>query len=280
MKKIKKLVLSFSTINEWRLCPRRGHLLATQGYQRIGYRSHPNLYMGKAGHKALETLYAGQSIDWAALAAEFELPAGNSLRQLVEDYVSYNQVSKMREAQFDVLKIEEEYTFPLTENIFMRGHIDLVVKTRSEELAILDHKFSTNPGRYTIPKIESSEQLSGYCWLASQAFGQPINLVGFNGIALDPKVRGADRFVRGWTYRADWQIQEYVANATYWARQIRAWLESGFVPTDCEHGRNAFNTTCPLVQYCDAAPAEREAKLLSDYEKVANELGAVVEWEK
>lgn len=279
MRKIKKLVLSFSTINEFRLCPRRGAMLAIAGYNKIGAYSHPNLYIGKAGHKYLEQTYLGEQPNMAALAGEFGLPVDHQLEPLLRDYTSHYQLRKGGESQFECVAVEKEFILPLVENIFLRGHIDLVVKTRSEEYAILDHKFSSNPGRYVIPKIESSEQLSGYCYLASQALNLPINLVGFNGVALDPKVKGDDRFARSWTYRAQWQIDEYLANITYWARQIKAWLESEYVPTDCDHGRVAFNTTCPMTNFCDAPPEQRATKLLADYEKLDNPLNGVVEWE-
>lgn len=279
MRKLKKLVLSFSSINEWRLCPRRGHMLSTLGYQKLGYKSHPNLYLGKAGHKALEQIYLGKPVSFTALDGEFGLPPGNTLERLITDYVTTYQAAKGYDSQFDVIAIENLYEVNLVDNIYLRGHVDVVCRTRSGELAVMDHKFSTNPGRYILPKIDVSEQLSGYCWLVSQALKEPVTVVGFNGIGLDPKLRGTERFARGWTYRTDWQIQEYVTNVTYWARQIKAWLESGFVPTDCEHGRNSFNTNCPLIAYCDEQPSQRPERLLSDYEIVDNDLNAVIEWE-
>lgn len=282
MPKIKSLVLDFSTISEFRLCPRRGHLLGLTGHKSPGYTPHPNTRIGKTLHSCFEQLYQATPIHLSyaqveALAADNQLTDRETQQRiwgLYQNYVDKYFVDGA-DIEFSPVKSESLMTHQLIENIHYRGTVDLIAKLKSydNELAIIDHKCSSSPGTYVIPKLETTEQLTGYAWLAYKQHGLAISRVGYNCVDLR-----TGKFDRIYAQRTASQFDSFVRNISYWGLQIRAWLESGNVPTDCDHGLINYGSICPLKSYCTSDATSRQEIL--ETMPVDRWHGCEVEWEK
>lgn len=280
MPKIKKLTLDFSTLNEFRLCPRKAILNYAYGYKRAGARFSANLYKGKVLHQALEALYSGQPITITKWAAEQGISDSSlELSEIVRDYATFYNAGPGHDSEFIPLRQEHWSEAHLVDEIYFGGSIDQLARNHAGELLISDTKCSSSVETYVFPKIDVSEQFSGYAWLAAKELNEPVFNVMVNGISLNPKVRGANKFARRWTIRQPWQIAEWHANTVYWARLFRDALTGvGPTGTACDHGIKTFNTECHLADFCKAAPEDRPGILLNNYQVEPWE-GCKVEWD-
>jgi RecB family exonuclease len=160
------------------------------------------------------------------------------------------------EDDFKVLSVEQEVSFQLGDGIFFRGTIDMLARSASGDLFMVEHKTARTLSANLIKHYSRSPQTMGYAYCLSEVLKEPVAYVLFNFIikstAKKPTVAPYDRqkallnteYLRQWH---DWALTagkeiQSKTGTTDW-RQNRynchpfAGRECSFIPI-CYYGEN------------------------------------------
>ena len=147
------------------------------------------------------------------------------------------------------------------------GHLDRVVNF-NDALMVMDHKTTvTTLGDSFFDQWEPNNQMTLYTLAGKVVLNAPIRGVVISGaqIMLDHP----NRFVRGFTYRTQDQLDEWLGDLGILLRTAETYAEAGHWPmndTSCDkYGGCAFRGIC------SKSPAVREKFLAADFVKLPKE---------
>lgn len=148
------------------------------------------------------------------------------------------------------------------------GHLDRVV-TFNDHLFVLDHKTTTtSPGPYFFNQFEPNNQMTLYTLASQIIIDSPVKgvIVEAAQILLDKP----NRFVRGFTYRTQDQLDEWVSDLAYTLQMAENYAEIGHWPQN-DTACDKFGG-CRFREVCSKSPHVRETYLRADFVKLEPEL--------
>jgi len=147
------------------------------------------------------------------------------------------------------------------------GHLDRVV-TFSDHLFVLDHKTTTiAPGPYFFHQFEPNNQMTLYTLAGKVIIDSPIRGVIIEAAQI--LLEKPNRFVRGFTYRTQDQLDEWVGDLTYWLNLAESYATANYWPqndTACDKYGG-----CRFREVCSKSPGVRETFLKADFVKLEKE---------
>lgn len=142
------------------------------------------------------------------------------------------------------------------------GHLDRVVNF-NDDLYPMDRKTTTTtPGQYFFNQFEPNNQMSLYTLAAKVILEAPIR-----GIIIDAAQIGIDfsRFHRGFTYRTEDQVQEWVDDLAYWLNLAEGYAVQNYWPQN-DTACDKFGG-CRFREICSKSPQVRDKFLASNFVK-------------
>ena len=144
------------------------------------------------------------------------------------------------------------------------GHLDRVV-VFNDQLMVLDHKTTTTaPSSYFFNQFEPNNQMTLYTLAGKIVLDSPIKgvIVEAAQILLDKP----NRFVRGFTYRTQDQLDEWIGDLAYTLQMAEHYAETDYWPqndTAC-----GMYGGCKFREVCSKSPGVRETWLKADFIKL------------
>lgn len=157
--------------------------------------------------------------------------------------------------------VELSFRFDMGDFV-LAGHLDRICNFQGQPY-VMDHKTaSTTIGSYYFDGYSPDNQMSLYSVAAKVIYNTPIK-----GIIIDAAqiAVGFSRFSRGFTFRTDAQLDEWLNDTRRWVRTARQYAEEGFWPMNdkaCHHYGG-----CAFRKVCSKSPQVREQFLASDFVK-------------
>src|SRR5258706_1894456 len=143
------------------------------------------------------------------------------------------------------------------------GHLDRVVSF-NDSLFVLDHKTTTStPGPYFFNQFEPNNQMTLYTLAGQIVIDSPIKgvIIEAAQILLDKP----NRFIRGFTYRTQDQLDEWVGDLHYTLQLAEHYAEMGYWPQN-DTACDKFGG-CKFREICSKSPRVRETFLKADFVK-------------
>lgn len=194
-----------------------------------------------------------------------------TLLQLVVDYFD-----KYREDAFEtyilengLAAVELSFRFALdwapqadaSHPFLLCGHLDRVV-TYNDDLYILDHKTTTTtPSPYYFNQFAPNNQMTLYTFAGQVVLGSVIRGVIIEAAQI--KLEQPNAFVRGFTYRTDEGIDEWLRDLEYHLNAAEAFAEAGHWPMN-DTACDKFGG-CRFREVCSKAPGVRQRFLEADF---------------
>jgi hypothetical protein len=144
------------------------------------------------------------------------------------------------------------------------GHLDRVV-TFNDQLFVMDHKTTTTaPGDYYFNQFEPHNQMTLYTLAGQVILNAPIRGVIISAAQI--LLEKPNRFVRGFTYRTQDQLDEWMLDLQLWLNSAEAYAAAGYWPqndTACDKYGG-----CKFREVCSKSPQVREMFLKADFNKL------------
>ena len=144
------------------------------------------------------------------------------------------------------------------------GHLDRVVNF-NDHLYVMDRKTSISTiGTYYFNQWSPSNQMSLYTLAGKIMLNSPIK-----GVIIDAAqvlLEKPNAFQRGFTYRTDDQLDEWLVDLRHWLHNAETYATNGYWPqndTSCDKFGG-----CKFREVCSKAPQVRESYLRSTFDKV------------
>lgn len=138
----------------------------------------------------------------------------------------------------------------------LSGHLDKVVEFQSE-LYVQDYKTTTTtPGSYYFDQFEPSNQMTLYSLGAQIILNAPIRGVIINAIQI---LADSNRFVRGFTFRTEDQLDEWQLDLAMHLQVAKAYAEENYWPMN-DTACDKFGG-CRFRQVCSKSPSVRHIYL-------------------
>ena len=144
------------------------------------------------------------------------------------------------------------------------GHLDRVV-TFNDQLFVMDHKTTTSaPGDYYFNHYEPDNQMTLYTLAGQVVLNAPIRgvIISAAQILLEKE----HRFVRGFTYRTQDQLDEWLLDLHLHLNSAEAFAEAGYWPMN-DTACDKFSG-CKFRGVCSKSPEVREMFLKADFVKL------------
>ncbi len=155
-----------------------------------------------------------------------------------------------------------EYTPSVPMNYVLCGHLDRVVEFTGGTY-VMDRKTSSSTiGSAYFDQYSPDNQMSLYTMAAKVIYQTPVKGVIIDAVQI---AVGFSRFSRGFTYRTDSEIEEWLANTRNWLRIAEGYASNGFWPMNdkaCHHYGG-----CVFRKVCSKSPEVRQRFLESDFVK-------------
>jgi hypothetical protein len=142
------------------------------------------------------------------------------------------------------------------------GHLDRVVDFGGQKY-VMDRKTTgSSPTPHYFDGFAPDNQMSIYTLAARVQFSTPVA-----GVIIDAAqiAVGFTRFQRGFTYRTEAQLEEWLADARYWFAQAEGFAEKGHWPMNDKSC--SMYGGCTFRKICSKSPEVRERFLESDFER-------------
>lgn len=147
------------------------------------------------------------------------------------------------------------------------GHLDRVV-TFNDQLLVMDHKTTTKTlSTYWFDQWEPSNQMTLYTLAGKVVLNAPIKGVIISGAQL--LLEEPNRFVRGFTYRTQDQLDEWLGDLGILLRTAETYAEVNYWPmndTACDKYGG-----CQFRGICSKSPSVREKFLAADFVQLPEE---------
>lgn len=142
------------------------------------------------------------------------------------------------------------------------GHLDRVVEFGGQKY-VMDRKTTgASPTPHYFDGFAPDNQMSIYTLAARVQFATPVA-----GVIIDAAqiAVGFTRFQRGFTYRTEAQLNEWLADAKVWFAQAEAFAQAGHWPMN-DRACGLFGG-CVFRKVCSKSPDIRQTFLESDFER-------------
>lgn len=142
------------------------------------------------------------------------------------------------------------------------GHLDRVVEYGGQKY-VMDRKTTgSSPTPHYFDGFAPDNQMSIYTIAAKLQFATPVA-----GVIIDAAqiAVGFTRFQRGFTYRTETQLEEWLADARFWFAQAEGFAEKGHWPMNDK--ACGMYGGCTFRKICSKSPEVRERFLESDFER-------------
>lgn len=137
------------------------------------------------------------------------------------------------------------------------GHLDRIVSFLGGTY-VMDRKTTkTTISQYYFDSFEPSNQMTLYTIAAKVIFETPVRGVIIDGAQI---AVGFTRFARGFTYRTDAQIEEWLADLSFWLNAAEHYATSGNWPMN-----DTACFGCAFRNICSKDPSVRQNFLESDF---------------
>jgi hypothetical protein len=144
------------------------------------------------------------------------------------------------------------------------GHLDRVVDY-SGNLLVMDRKTTTTtPGSYYMNQYSPNNQMTLYT-LA----GQIVMHAAVKGVVIDAAqvlIEKPNNYVRGFTYRTEAQLTEWMGDLRFWFQQAETYATVGYWPMN-DTACDKFGG-CRFREVCSKDPSVRENFLKADFTKL------------
>lgn len=142
------------------------------------------------------------------------------------------------------------------------GHMDRLVEYSSGLYGTDRKTTGTTITPNYFDQFDPDNQMSLYTFAAKVIYNTPIK-----GIIIDAAqiAVGFTRFARGFTYRTEAQIEEWLLDCRYWFRQQTIFAEENYWPMNDKSCHKYGG--CPFRKVCSKSPETRDIWLNSDFEK-------------
>lgn len=142
------------------------------------------------------------------------------------------------------------------------GHLDRLTSFQ-DAYYVMDRKTTKSTlGQYYYDQYDPDNQMTLYTIAAKVIYNTPVK-----GVIIDAAqiAVGFSRFGRGFTYRTEEQLDEWLDNARVWFRQAEAYAREGFWPMNDKACHNYGG--CAFRKVCSKTPSMRQRFLESDFDK-------------
>lgn len=144
------------------------------------------------------------------------------------------------------------------------GHLDRVVNF-NDDLYVMDHKTSIQTiGTYYFDQWSPSNQMTLYTLAGNVVLNSPIKGVVISAAQI--LLEKPNAFARGFTYRTQDQLHEWMEDLRFWLGQAEAFATANYWPmndTSC----TKFGG-CKFKEVCSKSPQVRESYLKSAFDKI------------
>lgn len=157
------------------------------------------------------------------------------------------------------MKPGDEYRY---QPYILSGHLDRVVEFGGQKY-VMDRKTTgSSPTPHYFDGFAPDNQMSIYTLAARVQFSTPVA-----GVIIDAAqiAVGFTRFQRGFTYRTEGQLEEFLTDARYWFAQAEGFAEVGYWPMN-DRACGMYGG-CTFRKVCSKSPEVRERFLESDFER-------------
>lgn len=139
---------------------------------------------------------------------------------------------------------ELDFRFKLSGDIWFRGRIDRLVEYAGERYVQDQKTTGATIGGYYFDRYSPNTQMSGYAFAASMVWDSPVK-----GVMIDAAqiAVGFTRFMRGFTFRTEAQLEEWADAAKYRIEMIWSAAEANFPLNDSAcmlYGGCEFRDVC------------------------------------
>lgn len=151
---------------------------------------------------------------------------------------------------------------PESQPYIISGHLDRVVEF-SDGIYVMDRKTSsTTIGSYYFDGYNPSNQMTLYTFASKVIYQTPVK-----GVIIDAAqiAVGFTRFSRGFTFRTDSQIEEWLEDTKRWLELAEQYAIAGHWPMN-DKSCNDYGG-CAFRKVCSKAPEVRRKFLESDFKK-------------
>lgn len=158
--------------------------------------------------------------------------------------------------------VEYSFKLPVDNDIVLSGHLDRLV-TYADHLYVQDQKTTgTTISARFFDGFNPDTQMSLYTLAGKAIFGLPVK-----GVMIDAAqvAVGFTRFERGFTFRAEDQLQEWYEGAMHTIEAARTATHEGYFPMNPSSCGNYGG--CEFRHVCSKSPSVREQFLKGDYVK-------------
>jgi hypothetical protein len=142
------------------------------------------------------------------------------------------------------------------------GHLDRVVEFGGQKY-VMDRKTTgSSPTPHYFDGFAPDNQMSIYTLAARVQFSTPVA-----GVIIDAAqiAVGFTRFQRGFTYRTEAQLEEWLADFRFWTAQAEGFAEANHWPMNDKSC--GMYGGCTFRKICSKSPEVRERFLESDFER-------------
>lgn len=142
------------------------------------------------------------------------------------------------------------------------GHLDRVVEFAGGNYVMDRKTASTTLGSYYFDQYSPDNQMSLYTVAAQVIYHTPVK-----GIIIDAAqiAVGFSRFARGFTYRTEAEINEWIDETRWWIKQAEQRAAEGYYPRNDKSCHQYGG--CTFRKVCSKSPEVRQKFLESDYER-------------
>jgi hypothetical protein len=142
------------------------------------------------------------------------------------------------------------------------GHMDRIVEYASGTYGMDRKTTSSTIAPSYFDQFDPDNQMSLYTLASKVVFNTPVK-----GIIIDAAqvAVGFTRFARGFTYRTDAQIEEWLTDLRFWFNQQADFAEKGYWPMNDKSCHKYGG--CAFRKVCSKSPEVREIFLNSDFVK-------------
>lgn len=151
---------------------------------------------------------------------------------------------------------------PFSQPYVLCGHLDRVVNF-SGGTYVMDRKTSSSTiGSNYFDQYDPDNQMSLYTLAAKVIYQTPVKGVIIDAVQI---AVGFSRFSRGFTYRTDAQIEEWLEDTKHWFRLAEQYSKDNYWPMNDKSCHKYGG--CPFRRVCSKSPEVRSKFLETDFYK-------------